>query len=84
VTYAAVTGDRVSCVFSKNPTVVVLVSFFHDAFVPRSHHEQDYYEEAVRRGMKPLRIMRYAPDYYLWVFWNPQSEPNLATLEDKH
>ncbi|HUT35529.1 MAG TPA: hypothetical protein VNE39_18720 [Planctomycetota bacterium] len=66
--HIARTGDHSAAyVFSREPTVVVLLSFRRDVFQARLVWEQGLYRECLRRGLGRAAVLEFSIGYYLWV-----------------
>ena len=70
--HIARTGDHSPAyVFSRRPTVVVLISVRRAVFQAQLPWEQALYAECLRRGLAPAAVLEFAPAYHLWVMAPP-------------
>ncbi len=61
-------------VLSRNPDLVVLISYRGDTFEPHLDWEQDLYEASQQRGYTVIRTLRFAEGYYLWLMTSDRSK----------
>lgn len=70
--HIARTGDHSAAyVFSRRPSLVVLLSWRSDVFQARLPWEQGLFTECVRRGMTLVGVLEFASGYYLWLMAAP-------------
>jgi arabinofuranosyltransferase len=67
-------ADRSGYLLSKNPTIVVFISFHDETFESPLEHEKALYRSCIDNGYTRQVTFMFGENYYLWVLWRPDSQ----------
>jgi hypothetical protein len=66
--------DRSGYILSKHPAVIVFISNHPESFDSPLFYELPLYKSCLKSGYTHRATFPFAPDYYLWAMWNPNSQ----------